>query len=99
MNNCTVWEIGDTVYGVHVEVENRVYTIYVTKEQIVCSHEEGGWQSEGKINGVTVRSEMIIEAHNDRETAVRIADKLAIEAEEQGKATGAWDKVVKVYDD
>lgn len=98
MNGTTVWQIGDTVYGVHEEVENRVYKVYVIKERIVCFHDKGGWQSEGKINSVTVHSEMIKNAYDTRETAVREADMLAALASEKIISAGAWDKVEKIYD-
>ena len=31
----TVWKIGDTVYGVHSEVFNSTYYIYIVEEKIV----------------------------------------------------------------
>ena len=56
----TVWKIGDNVYGVHTEVENSVFTVYVTEEKIIKFYDTGGWKSEGKVNGATVYSEILL---------------------------------------
>ena len=55
----TVWKIGDTVYGVHSEVDNLTCYIYVVKEKIVHIKETGGWRSEGKIHGTPVYSDLL----------------------------------------
>ena len=91
----TVWKIGDNVYGVHTEVENSVFTVYVTEEKIVKFHELGGWQSEGKINGATVYSELFGDGFDKIEDAIKKAEKIAKEAE--SLAGNGWTKVVRVY--
>ena len=91
----TVWKIGDNVYGVHTEVKNSVFTVYVTEEKIVKFHELGGWQSEGKINGATVYSELFGDGFDKIEDAIKKAEKIAKEAE--SLAGNGWTKVVRVY--
>ena len=91
----TVWKIGDKVYGVHTEVENSVFTIYVTEEKIIEFYNTGGWKSEGKINGATVYSEMFGDAYDFKNDAFRKAEKIAKEAEEL--IGNGWIKVVRVY--
>ena len=91
----TVWKIGDKVYGVHTEVENSVFTVYVTEEKIIKFHNDYGWTSEGKINGATVYSELFGDAYDFRDKAIEKAEKIAEEAEEL--IGNGWTKVVRVY--
>jgi hypothetical protein len=91
----TVWKIGDKVYGVHTEVENSVFTIYVTEEKIVEFYNTGGWKSEGRINGATVYSELFGYAYDFKDEAIKKAEKIAKEAEEL--IGNGWTKVVRVY--
>lgn len=93
-----VWEIGSPVWGVHTEVDNNVFTIFVIKEKIIKFYEDGGWKSAGKINGVTVYSEMLNGAYDFYEKAIEYADGLAKEAEEMMVHPCGWTKVVKKYD-
>ena len=91
----TVWKIGDNVYGVHTEVENSVFTVYVTEEKIIKLYNKGGWKSVGKINGATVYSEMLGDAFDFKDDAIRKAEKIAKEAE--ALIGNGWTKVVRVY--
>ena len=91
----TVWKIGDKVYGVHTEVENSVFTVYVTEEKIIKFYDKGGWKSVGKINGATVYSEMLGDAFDFKDDAIRKAEKIAKEAE--ALIGNGWTKVVRVY--
>ena len=91
----TVWKIGDKVYGVHTEVENSVFTVYVTEEKIIKFYDTGGWKSEGKVNGATVYSEMFGDAFDFKDDAIRKAEKIAKEAE--ALIGNGWTKVVRVY--
>ena len=91
----TVWKIGDKVYGVHTEVENSVFTVYVTEEKIIEFYNTGGWKSEGKVNGATVYSEMFGDAYDFKDDALRKAEKIAKEAE--ALIGNGWTKVVRVY--
>ena len=91
----TVWKIGDKVYGVHTEVENQVFTVYVTEEKIIKFYDTGGWKSKGKVNGATVYSEMLGDAFDFKDDAIRKAEKIAKEAEEL--VGNGWTKVVRVY--
>ena len=91
----TVWKIGDKVYGVHTEVENSVFTVYVTEEKIIKFHNDYGWTSEGKINGATVYSELFGDGFDKIEDAIKKAEKIAKEAE--SLAGNGWTKVVRVY--
>ena len=91
----TVWKIGDKVYGVHTEVENSVFTVYVTEEKIIKCYNKGGWKSVGKVNGATVYSEMFGDAFDFKDDAIRKAEKIAKEAE--ALIGNGWTKVVRVY--
>ena len=90
----TVWKIGDLVYGVHTEVENSVFTVYVTEEKIIEMY-DGGWKSEGKVNGVSVYSEYPGDAYDSREEAVEKAEEIAKDAESY--IGNGWAKVERVY--
>ena len=91
----TVWEIGDKVYGVHIEIENSVFTVYVTEEKIVEFFPTGGWRSVGTVNGVPVNSELFGDAYDSKEDALKRAEKIAKEAEKN--IGNGWNKVVRVY--
>lgn len=91
----TVWEIGDKVYGVHIEIENAVFTVYVTEEKIVEFFPTGGWRSVGKVNGVPVNSELFGDAYDNKEDALKRAEKIAKEAEKN--IGNGWNKVVRAF--
>ena len=91
----TVWEIGDKVYGVHIEIENAVFTVYVTEEKIVEFFPTGGWRSAGTVNGVPVNSELFGDAYDNKEDALKRAEKIAKEAEKN--IGNGWNKVVRAF--
>lgn len=95
----TVWKIGDTVYGVHSEVDNSTYYIYVAEEKITHIKESGGWRSEGKIHGTTVYSDLLTcTVFFDRESAIKYAETLYAEALRQSMKNGnAWKNVERKY--
>ena len=90
----TVWKIGDTVYGVHSEVDNLTCYIYVVKET-------GGWRSEGKIHGTPVYSDLLsYKVFFDKESAVAYAESLYAEALRQSmQNSNTWKDVVRNYDE
>lgn len=87
-------EVGNRVYGVHTEVENQACTVYVTEEKIIDVH-DGGWKSEGKVNGVSIYSEYPGDAFDSREEAVEKAEEIAKNAE--AYIGNGWAKVERVY--
>lgn len=91
----TVWEIGDKVYGVHIEIENAVFTVYITEEKIVEFFPTGGWRSAGTVNGVPVNSELFGDAYDNKEDALKRAEKIAKEAEKN--IGNGWNKVVRAF--
>ena len=91
----TVWEIGDKVYGVRIEIENAVFTVYVTEEKIVEFFPNGGWRSVGTVNGVPVNSELFGDAYDSKEDALKRAEKIAKEAEKN--IGNGWNKVVRAF--
>lgn len=91
----TVWEIGDKVYGVHIEIENAVFTVYITEEKIVEFFPNGGWRSVGTVNGVPVNSELFGDAYDSKEDALKRAEKIAKEAEKN--IGNGWNKVVRAF--
>lgn len=91
----TVWEIGDKVYGVHIEIENAVFTVYITEEKIVEFFPTGGWRSVGTVNGVPVNSELFGDAYDSKEDALKRAEKIAKEAEKN--IGNGWNKVVRAF--
>ena len=91
----TVWEIGDKVYGVHIEIENAVFTVYITEEKIVEFFPTGGWRSVGTVNGVPVNSELFGDAYDNKEDALKRAEKIAKEAEKN--IGNGWNKVVRAF--
>ena len=97
----TVWKIGDTVYGVHSEVDNSTCYIYVVKERIVYIKETGGWRSEGKIHGTPVYSDLLsYKVFFDKESAVAYAESLYAEALRQSmQNSNTWKDVVRKYDE
>lgn len=97
----TVWKIGDIVYGVHSEVDNSTYYIYVVKERIVHIKETGGWRSEGKIHGTPVYSDLLsYKVFFDKDSAVSYAESLYAEAMRQSMQNGGiWKNIVRKYDE
>lgn len=97
----TVWKIGDIVYGVHSEVDNSTYYIYVVKEKIVHIKETGGWRSEGKIHGTPVYSDLLsYKVFFDKDSAVSYAESLYAEALSQSmQNSNTWKDVVRKYDE
>lgn len=97
----TVWKIGDIVYGVHSEVDNSTYYIYVVKEKIVHIKETGGWRSEGKIHGTPVYSDLLsYKVFFDKDSAVSYAESLYAEAMRQSMQNGGiWKNIVRKYDE
>ena len=91
----TVWEIGDKVYGVHIEIENSAFTVYITEEKIVEFFPTGGWRSVGTVNGVPVNSELFGDAYDSKEDALKRAEKIAKEAEKN--IGNGWNKVVRAF--
>ena len=91
----TVWEIGDPVFGVHIEIENAVFTVYITEEKIVEFFPTGGWRSVGTVNGVPVNSELFGDAYDSKEDALKRAEKIAKEAEKN--IGNGWNKVVRAF--
>lgn len=97
----TVWKIGDIVYGVHSEVDNSTYYIYVVKEKIVHIKETGGWRSEGKIHGTPVYSDLLsYKVFFDKDSAVSYAESLYAEAMRQSMQNGGiWKNIVRKYNE
>lgn len=97
----TVWKIGDIVYGVHSEVDNSTYYIYVVKEKIVHIKETGGWRSEGKIHGTPVYSDLLsYKVFFDKDSAVSYAESLYAEAMRQSIQNGGiWKNIVRKYNE
>lgn len=97
----TVWKIGDIVYGVHSEVDNSTYYIYVVKEKIVHIKETGGWRSEGKIHGTPVYSDLLsYKVFFDKDSAVSYAESLYTEATRQSMQNGGiWKNIVRKYNE
>lgn len=97
----TVWKIGDIVYGVHSEVDNSTYYIYVVKEKIIHIKETGGWRSEGKIHGTPVYSDLLsYKVFFDKDSAVSYAESLYAEAMRQSMQNGGiWKNIVRKYNE
>ena len=96
----TVWKIGDTVYGVHSEVFNSTYYIYIVEEKIVYIKETGGYISEGKMDGKNFKSDSSsFDTFFDKNSDVNYAEKIYTEATIQSEQNNnLWKEVVRRYE-